>query len=59
VGRLRAILIMRGTLALFFLVLGVVLAATGSVVFGVFAIAVAVVNAVLIVVLARKARGTG
>ena len=57
--RLRAILLLRGALALFFLVLGVVLVATGTVVFGVFAIAVAVVNAVLIVVLARKARRTG
>jgi hypothetical protein len=59
VGRLRAIFIMRGALALFFLVLGIVLLATGNVVFGVFAVAVAVVNAVLIFVLARKARGTG
>jgi hypothetical protein len=59
VDRLRAILLLRGALALFFLVLGVVLVATGTVVFGVFAIAVAAVNAVLIVVLARRARRTG
>lgn len=57
--RLRAILLLRGALALFFLVLGVVLVATGTVVFGVFAIAVAAVNAALVVVLARKARRTG
>jgi hypothetical protein len=59
VERLRAILLIRGALALFFLVLGIVLLASGTVVFGVFAVAVAVVNAVLIVVLARKARRTG
>jgi hypothetical protein len=56
VDRLRAILLLRGALALFFLALGVVLLATGSTVFGLFAVAVAVVNAVLIVVLARRAR---
>jgi hypothetical protein len=59
VDRLRAILIMRGALALFFLVLGIVLLATDNTVFGVFAVAVAIVNAALIVVLARKARRTG
>jgi hypothetical protein len=59
VGRLRAILVLRGLLAGFFVVLGIVLLATGNAVFGLFAIAVAVVNAGLIVVLARKARGTG
>ena len=57
--RLRAILVLRGALALFFLVLGIVLLATGNVVFGVFAIVVAFVNAGLILVLARKARRTG
>ena len=57
--RLRAILLLRGALALFFLALGVVLLATDNVVFGVFAIAVAIVNAALIVVIARKARETG
>ncbi len=57
--RLRAILILRGALALFFLVLGGVLFATGNVVFGVFAVAVAIVNSVLIVVLARRARRAG
>jgi hypothetical protein len=56
VDRLRAILLLRGALALFMLVVGVVLLATGNLVFGVFAIAVAVVNAVLISVLVRKAR---
>ena len=58
-GRLRAILVLRGALALFFLVLGVVLLATGNVVFGVFAVAVAVVNAALVTVLVRKARRPG
>jgi len=56
VDRLRAILLLRGALALFFLGLGVVLLATGNVVFGIFAVAVAIVNAALIVVLARRAR---
>jgi len=56
VDRLRAILLLRGALALFFLGLGVVLLATGNVVFGVFAVVVAIVNASLIVVIARKAR---
>jgi hypothetical protein len=59
VDRLRAILLLRGALALFFLALGVVLVATGNAVFGVFAIAVAIVNTALIVVIARKARQTG
>jgi hypothetical protein len=57
-ARLRAILLLRGALALFFLALGAVLLATGNVVFGVFAIAVAIVNATLIAVIVRKARGT-
>ncbi len=57
--RLRAILLLRGALALFFLVLGIVLVASGNVVFGVFAVVVALVNTALIVVLARKARRTG
>jgi hypothetical protein len=57
--RLRAILLMRGALALFFFVLGVVLLATGTTVFGVFAIAVGVVNTALIAVLARRARDAG
>ncbi len=54
--RLRAILLLRGALALFFLGLGVVLLATGNVVFGVFAVAVAIVNSALVAVIARKAR---
>ena len=58
-GRLRAILLLRGALAVFFLALGVVLLATDNVVFGVFAIVVAIVNAALIVVIARKARQAG
>ena len=55
-GRLRAILLLRSGLALFLFGLGVVLLATGSVVFGVFAVVAAIVNASLIVVIARKAR---
>ena len=55
--RLRAILLLRGALAVFMLGLGVVLVATGNVVFGVFAIGVALVNTGLIVVLVRRARG--
>jgi hypothetical protein len=55
VDRLRAILLLRGALALFFLGLGAVLLVSGNVVFGVFAIAVAIVNATLIVVVARRA----
>jgi hypothetical protein len=59
VRRLRAILLLRGALALFFLALGVVLLATDNVVFGVFAIAFAIVNATLIGVIVRKARHPG
>jgi hypothetical protein len=59
VGRLRAILVLRSALALFFLVLGVVLLATDDVVFGVFALAFAIVNAALIVVIVRKVRRPG
>ena len=54
--RLRAILLLRGALALFFLALGIVLVASGNTVFGVFAIVVALVNAVLIVVLLNRSR---
>jgi hypothetical protein len=54
--RLRTILILRGLLAAFFLVVGVVVIAGGDVVFGVFAVLVGVVNAVLIAVLVRRAR---
>lgn len=57
--RLRAILLLRGALAAFFFVLGVVLLVTGNAVFGVFALAVGVVNTALIVVLARRARDAG
>jgi hypothetical protein len=56
VGRLRAILILRGVLASFFLVLGIVLLLTGNTVFGVFAIVVALVNTALIVLLAKRTR---
>jgi hypothetical protein len=56
VDRLRAILLLRATLAVFMLVVGVVLLVTDNLVFGLFAIAVAIVNAVLISVLVRKAR---
>ncbi len=54
--RLRAILLLRGALALFLLGIGVVLLVTGNVVFGVFAIVAAIVNTTLIVVIARRAR---
>jgi hypothetical protein len=59
VDRLRAILLLRGALALFFLVFGVVLLATGNVVFGIFAVVVAIVNSALIAVLVRRARRSG
>jgi hypothetical protein len=59
VGRLRTILMLRGALALFLLVLGVVLVVDGDGVFGVLAIAAGVVNAVLIGVLVRRASGAG
>jgi hypothetical protein len=58
VDRLRAILILRGLLAAFFVVLGVVLVVDGDAVFGAFAIVAGIVNAGLIVALARRARGT-
>jgi hypothetical protein len=57
--RLRTILILRGLLAAFFVVLGVVLLAGGDTVFGVFAVAVGITNAVLIGVIARRARPRG
>jgi hypothetical protein len=55
-GRLCMILILRGLLAAFFGVLGVILLASGDTVFGLFAIAVGITNAVLIGVLVRRAR---
>ena len=45
--------------AAFFLILGVVLLATGNVVFGLFAVAVAITNAVLVGVVLRRARPPG
>jgi hypothetical protein len=59
VDRLRAILLLRGALALFLFGLGVVLLVTGNPVFGVLAVVVAIVNAVLIAVLVRRVRGSG
>ena len=56
--RLRAILILRGLLAAFFVVLGIVLVVDGDAVFGGFAIVAGIVNAGLIVALARRARDT-
>jgi hypothetical protein len=58
-GRLRMILILRGLLAAFFGVLGIILLASGDTVFGLFAIAVGITNAVLIGVLVRRARPRG
>jgi hypothetical protein len=58
-GRLRMILILRGLLAAFFVVLGIILLASGDTVFGLFAIAVGITNAVLIGVLVRRARPRG
>ncbi|MDQ1429565.1 MAG: hypothetical protein QOF40_167 [Actinomycetota bacterium] len=58
-GRLRTILILRGLLALFFVGIGIVTLAGGSLVFGLFAIAIGITNAVLIAVLARRARNVG
>lgn len=58
-GRLRMILILRGLLAAFFGVLGIILLASGDTVFGIFAIAVGITNAVLIGVLVRRARPRG
>ena len=54
--RLRTILILRGLLAAFFVVLGIVLLAGGDAVFGAFAVAVGITNAVLIGVVIRRAR---
>ena len=54
--RLRTILILRGLLVLFFVVLGVIVLADGRVVFGLFAIAIGVTNTALIVVLVRRQR---
>jgi hypothetical protein len=57
--RLRTILVLRGLLAAFFVVLGVILLASGDTLFGLFAIAVGVTNAVLIGVIVRRARPRG
>ena len=57
--RLRTILILRGVFAAFFLILGVVLLATGDLVVGLFAVAVAITNAVLVGVVVRRARPPG
>ena len=54
--RLRSILILRGVLATFFVILGIVLVATGDTVFGLFAVVVGIANAVLIVVVTHQAR---
>ncbi len=58
-GRLRTILILRGLLGLFFVVIGIVTVAGGDAVFGLFAIAVGVTNWVLIAALVRRARRVG
>ena len=58
-GRLRTILILRGLLGLFFVVVGIVTLAGGGVVFGWFAIAIGITNWVLIAVLTRRARDVG
>jgi hypothetical protein len=57
VSRLRAILLLRGALVVFLLAVGVVLVAGGDAAFGAIVIGAAIVNVVLIVVIARKARG--
>jgi hypothetical protein len=59
VGRLRAILLLRGALAAFLLVVGIVLLTAGDALFGAFAVGAALVNAALIVVLARRAHRAG
>ena len=53
------ILVLRGLLATFFVVLGVILVTSGDTVFGLFAIAVGITNAVLIGVLVRRALPRG
>ena len=58
-GRLRAILLLRGALAVFLFVVGVVLLTSDSLLFGAIAIAAALVNTGLIVVLARRRHGRG
>jgi len=57
--RLRTILILRGLFAAFFVILGIVLLASGDTVFGLFAIGVAITNAALIGVVIRRARHPG
>jgi hypothetical protein len=58
VARLRAILLLRSGLALFLLGLGVYLLLDGDPVFGAIALAAGVVNVVLVLALARRARPT-
>jgi hypothetical protein len=54
--RLRSILILRSVFAAFFVILGIVLVATGDTVFGLFAVGVGITNAVLIAVVVHQAR---
>ena len=58
-GRLRAILILRGCLAALFVGLGLALLADGRTAVGVFAVAIGLTNATLVTVLARRARTRG
>ena len=54
--RLRTILILRGCMAVLFLGLGVAALADGRLVVGLFAVAFAVTNGVLVTVLERRRR---
>jgi len=58
-GRLRTIIRVRATLAIVFFLGGLVVVATGKTVFGLLMVAFGATNAVLVVVIVRRARAAG
>ena len=58
-GRLRTIIRVRAAVAMLFGLGGLVVIATGETVFGLLMVAFAVTNAVLVVVVVRRARAAG
>jgi len=58
-GRLRTIIRVRATLAIVFFLVGLVVVATGKTVFGLLMVAFGATNAVLVVVIVRRARAAG
>lgn len=58
-GRLRTIIRVRAAVAVLFVVAGLVVVATGETVFGLLMLAFGITNAVLVVIVVRRARATG